>query len=123
MHIAVVAPSYHMVRVIELLLQSEQHSVTCFGKLAQLERSQQQFDLLIVDPGRPATFGEALVRLATLHPGVRRLIVTDAYENIALARKQQLMVLYWPCSRRLFLTHVEGQAELVPQEEAVRYGT
>ncbi|HTK10279.1 MAG TPA: hypothetical protein VL485_24125 [Ktedonobacteraceae bacterium] len=124
MRIAVVASDYHIVRVFELLLQSEQHSVTCFGKLAQLERSPRQFDLLIVDPGKPAEAEETLTRLATLRPEVRRIIVTGVYENIALVRTQQLPVLFWPCSRRLFLALVEEQtAPVLQTAEVTAHGT
>jgi DNA-binding NtrC family response regulator len=119
MRIAVVASDYHIVRVFELLLRLEQHSVTCFGKLAQLECSQHQFDLLIVDPGKPAAAEETLTRLAALRPEVRRILVTGAYENIALVRKRQLPVLFWPCSRRLFLALVENRTAPVLQPEEV----
>jgi DNA-binding NtrC family response regulator len=123
MHIAIVTPDYHIVRVIEMLLQRKQYSVTCFGKLAQLERSQQHFDLLIVDPGKPAACIETLAHLATLRPEVRRILVTGAYENIAHARRLELPILFWPCSRQLFLTLIEDQAKLAPQVEVVEHGS
>jgi hypothetical protein len=59
-----------------------------------------------------------------LRPEVRRIIVTSAYENIALVRTRQLPVLFWPCSRRLFLALVEEQtAPVLQAEEVTAHGT
>lgn len=120
MQIAVVVPVYHQVRVFELLLTHEHHCVTCFGRFEQLERSVRPFDLLILDAGKPAQAAPVFERLGDWQPAVRRLLVTNYYETISLVRPLHLPVVFWPCSRRLFMALVEDQCLFAPDE--VPYG-
>jgi DNA-binding NtrC family response regulator len=116
MQIAVLAHDYHTVRVIEMLLEREQHTVSCFGKLEQLECSKQTFDVLLFDPGNLEAAGAMLQRLTGWRPKMRRILVTHFASVAVLARQKKQPILFLPCSRRLFLALVENKKPLEWQE-------
>jgi DNA-binding NtrC family response regulator len=116
MQIAILAHEYHTVRVIEMLLEREQHSVSCFGKLEQLEHSKQTFDVLLFDPGNLTSAEATLQRLAAWRPKMRRILVTHLAGVATLARQKKQPIIFLPCSRRLFLALVENKKPLEWQE-------
>src|SRR5450432_202219 len=103
MNVAILTHDYHMLRLVEMLLQREKYVVTCFGKVERLEASSSPFDLLILDPGRLSAASRMLKRLEPWRPTVRCILLTGSYENAKLAREYGLHMLFWPCSRQLFL--------------------
>jgi DNA-binding NtrC family response regulator len=121
MNIAILTHDYHMLRLAEMLLQREKHTVTCFGKVERLEASAQPFDLLMLDPGRLSAAQRMLERLESWRPDVRRIMFTGSYENVTLARECGMHLLMWPCSRQLFLMVVRKHN--VFSEEELSRGT
>ena len=121
MNIAILAHDYHLVRLIELMLRREQYEVACFGKVERLEASPQKIDLLILDPGPLPSARRVIERLHIWQPDTRRVLFTSAYENAKLAREYRLPLIFWPCTRSLFLAVVRD--EKVYSREEFIHGT
>lgn len=109
--------SYSTLRLFEITLKNIGHTTKTYGKLEQLASAQEQFDVLIIDPGRPVDAIQTLHDLEKIQPDARRLIITVHEDVILLARACQLQSLLMPFSRRLFLAIVEAK-----QETEERYG-